>query len=65
LALISTLAALPGILFIFLSFSPVQADADLFLPVPYRISYDYLQVHHPRCVFMQMMVGGYVKTQLL
>jgi len=24
----------------------------------------HLQVHHPRCVFMEMMVGGSVKTQL-
>jgi hypothetical protein len=27
--------------------------------------YDNLQVHHPCCVFMQMWVGGSVKTRLL
>ena len=35
-----------------------NAVKELYMP-------DDLQVHHPRCVFMQMMVGGSDKTQLL
>jgi len=29
-----------------------------------KLTYDYLRVHYPRCVFMQIRVGGSVKTQL-
>jgi hypothetical protein len=29
-----------------------------------KIFKNILQLHHPRCVFMQMRVGGSVKTQL-